>query len=557
MTIDNMKKTTFEKADFKQWKELAVDSLKGKPYEKLKTKTLEGIDLEPLYVEKPVFESSSIIRSMKRNAGWIVAQQTIAANGADFLEQLEDSIGKGNEAIVYDGIHQFDWNDDQLLQLSSFIARYPLFFFNVRTDDPILRAFDFVHHEVRDSVFGIIQVTDWIMPVGYQNIRTAGVDLWEAHHEGADAVTELVIALSEASRIAANSDSFQSFADNFFIRFPIDTHFFMEIAKLRAFRVLWQAFAQGFEVVGPPSIPVLAVTSLRSFSKLDPYVNLLRAGNETFAAILGGADIIQAHPHNILTSPDASSIRYSRNMQLVLKEETHVEKVLDPAGGSYFIEKLTDELVEKAWNLFLEIESKDGLEHFQDSGRLQEKLVKLQTETATGKKSLIGTNVYAEFTSTNFDDWNGIERVTRLAEPFERIRYAFSEKQPKTAIVTFGKLKDFKPRADFVTGFLASGGIKSSWSPAFEQVEHASEWLNQEKPDYAIVCGSDEIVSTSMEALLGQLPKNIVLDVAGKIEEDTLLEWKKKGLNGMIFNGQNKIEKLQEILNLWQGGVQK
>ncbi|MCM3710950.1 methylmalonyl-CoA mutase family protein [Sporosarcina luteola] len=557
MTIDNMKKTNFEKADLKQWKELAVDSLKGKPYEKLKTSTLEGIELEPLYVERPAIDNSSIVRSMKRNAGWIIAQQTIAYSGDEFLEQLNESIEKGNEAIVYDGTHQLNWNDDQLVQLSSFIAQYPVFLFNVCNDDTILRAFDFVHHEVREKVTGIIQVDDWIMPVGYTNIRTAGADLWNAHHQGADAVTELAIALAEASRIAAGSESFHSFADNFFVRFAIDTHFFMEIAKLRAFRVLWKAFAQAYDVDEPPFIPIFAVTSLRSFSKLDPYVNLLRGGNETFAAVLGGADMIQAHPHNILTGPNASSIRHSRNMQLVLKEETHVAKVSDPAGGSYFIEQLTEELVEKSWKLFLEIESKGGIDKFLEGGQLQENLLKLQRETAVGKRALIGTNVYAELTKTNFDDWSGLYPVARLAEPFEKLRQSFSDNQPKTILLTFGELKDFKPRADFVTSFLASGGIESSWSPAFKSIEQAIQWLDSEKPEYVIVCGNDEIVSAGMESLLEKLPTEIMLDAAGKIDEKTLNKWKQLGLNGLIFNGQNKLEKLQDILTSWQGGTRK
>jgi methylmalonyl-CoA mutase len=555
--VDNMKKTTFEKSSFEQWKKLAIASLKGKPYEKLQTATLEGIEIQPLYYEKTSFDTSSIVTSMKRNAGWVIAQQTIAESGASFLEQLEDSIDKGNESIVYDGGHPIDWNDDQLLRLSSFIARYPVYFFNVRYDDPILRAFDFVHHEVREKVTGIIQVHEWTVPVGYKNIRTAGADLWKLHHEGADAVTELAITLSEASRISTEYESFQTFADNFFVRFPIDTHFFMEIAKLRAFRVLWQAFAQAFDIDEASKVPVLAVTSLRSFSKLDPYVNLLRASNETFAAILGGADIIQAHPHNILTGPNASSIRYSRNMQLVLKEETHVEKVLDPAGGSYYIEKLTEQLVDEAWKLFLEIESNGGIENFSESGQLQEKALKLQTEMATGKRSLIGTNVYADLTPTNFDDWNNIGSIQRMAEPFEKLRYRCRENQPKTVILTFGELKDFKPRADFVSGFLATGGIKSSWSPAFDAVDEAIEWLHREKPDYVIVCADDQIVSKIMITLLETLPEGIILDVAGKIDEETLRLGKEKGLNGMIFKGQNKIEKLHDILDLWEGGLQK
>ena len=310
-------------------------------------------------------------------------------------------------------------------------------------------------------------------------------------------------------------------------------------------------------LIEPSKIPVFAVTSLRSYSKLDPYVNLLRAGNETFSAILGGADIIQAHPHNILTGPDASSIRYSRNMQLVLREETHVEKVLDPAGGSYFIEKLTEQLVDEAWKLFLEIESNGGIEQFSKTGRLAEKSLQLQNDTATGKRSLIGTNVYAELTSVNFDDWPTLGQVQRLAEPFEQLRHRCIEKQPKTVILTFGELKDFKPRADFVTGFLASGGIRSSWSPAFERAEQAIEWLASEKPDYAIVCAAEQNITEIMEALLVQLPEGILLDIAGKIDEETFRKWKHKGLNGTIFSGQNKIEKLNDILDLWQGGLQK
>ncbi|MCG7346561.1 methylmalonyl-CoA mutase family protein [Sporosarcina sp. ACRSL] len=557
MAVDSMKNTTFEKVEFEQWKNLAIASLKGKPYESLTTATIEGIELQPLYYQTGKLDSSSVVQSMKRTVGWTIAQQTIANDGSEFLERLQESIEKGNESIVYDGNQPLDWNDDQLLQLSTFIAKYPVFFFNVTIDDPILRAFDFVHHEVRENVSGIIQVSDWTIPVGYKNIRTEGVDLWQVHHEGADAVTELAIALSEASRIASGYESFQEFADNFFVRFPIDTHFFMEIAKLRAFRALWKAFTQAYDVDEPPYLPVLAVTSLRSFSKLDPYVNMLRAGNETFAAILGGADIIQAHPHNIVTGPNASSIRHSRNMQLVLKEETHVEKVLDPAGGSFFIETLTEELIEAAWKLFLDIESKGGITYFNESGKLQEQLSRRQTEVATGKKSLIGTNVYAELNSTNFDDWKGIERVKRLAEPFETLRKMTSESQPKTTILTFGKLKDFKLRADFVTGFLASGGIRSNWSPAFENVEQAVKWLKQDKPDYIIVCGTDEIVKGVMDPLLEQLPAGILLDVAGKIEEETYSKWKQKGLNGMIFNGQNKIEKLQSIVDSWQGGLHK
>ena len=91
-----------------------------------------------------------------------------------------------------------------------------------------------------------------------------------------------------------------------------------------------------------------------------------------------------------------------------MKEETHADKVIDPAGGSYFLESLTAELVDKAWALFVDIEAAGGYETFMANGSLAALLEERRDEVANGKKSLIGTNVYADVTATEFADWNGI-----------------------------------------------------------------------------------------------------------------------------------------------------
>ncbi len=184
----------------------------------------------------------------------------------------------------------------------------------------------------------------------------------------------------------------------------------MEISKFRAFRILWQAFSSAYGVADAPYVPIIATTSLRSYSKLDPYVNVLRAGNETFAAVLGGADVITVHPHNILLGQQKVLYVFARNIQLVIKEETHADKVIDPAGGSYFIETLTSELVDKAWTLFLDIEATGGYEAFMASGQSRQHCLRQRRgEVSKGKQSLIGTNVYADLTDTNFADWDGIQ----------------------------------------------------------------------------------------------------------------------------------------------------
>ena len=557
MTIEKMKNTSFEKADFDQWKSLAVDSLKGKPFTKLTTNTLEGIDIHPLYYESCNHQNTSIIQQMKEERGWIIAQQTIADDATSFLELLKASIERGNESIVYDGTNPMNWNEDELKQLASLLTEYPSYMFNIDSGDSILRVFDLIRVESRDKVAGIVASNNWAVPEGYTKLRTRGADLWDIHHAGADAVTELAVSLATASKLATASNSFTDFAAAFFVRFAIDTHFFMEIAKLRAFRILWKAFAKAYEIDDAPVIPLAAVTSIRSYSKLDPYVNLLRAGNETFAAVLGGADIITTHPHDILTGPSASSIRYSRNIQLVLREESHVGKVLDPAGGSYFIEKLTEELVRNTWTLFLEIENAGGIDGFLLDDHLLKLTAERNRELASGKKSLVGTNTYAELIEVELKDWNGIKKTERPAGMFESYRQKFAASQPETVILTFGQLKDFKPRADFVAGFLSTGGIHSKWSPAFTSANEAVAWLEKEKPDYAIVCANDATVQSVMQTLLNKRPAGIMIDVAGKFNDQIVTAWKEEGLTGTIYNGQDKIAKLQSIHELCKGGRHK
>ncbi|WP_188006662.1 methylmalonyl-CoA mutase family protein [Sporosarcina sp. ANT_H38] len=555
MTIHNMKITTFDIAGFEQWKEAAVLSLKGKPFDSLITKTIEGIDLQPLYTQESLVKRAQTIRVAKKEAGWIVAQQPYAESAEKFVAELKSSIERGNEAIVYDGTKQFRWEESSLTEVARLMTRYPIFITNTQKNDSFLKIFSLVPETERSTVSGAIAVMDWTIPEGYTFVRATSADMWDAHHKGADAVTELALVLAFAANLASKEDNFSDLADDFFVRFAVDTHFFMEISKFRAFRILWQAFTSAYGVTATPYVPIIATTSLRSYSKLDPYVNVLRAGNETFAAVLGGADVITVHPHNIITGPTNSSIRMARNIQLVIKEETHTDKVIDPAGGSYFIETLTSELVDKAWALFLEIESLGGYDVFSTSGRLESLLDQRKSDVSKGKQSLIGTNVYAELTDTNFRDWDGIQFDGRLAKPFEKLAELQKDRATSIALLTFGELKDFKPRADFVNGFLATGGMRAEWSPAFDNAQQALKWLADENPDYAIVCATSSLTETVMEQLLAERAQHLILDVAGKYDTALSNKWLNAGLNGFIFAGQDKVEKLIAINDKLKGAV--
>lgn len=105
-----MKTTTFGTAGFEQWKEAAVLSMKGKPFDSLVTKTIEGIDLQPLYTQESLAKRAQPIRAAKKETGWIVAQQSYATDGKQFVADLKNSIERGNEAIVCDGTKSLHWN---------------------------------------------------------------------------------------------------------------------------------------------------------------------------------------------------------------------------------------------------------------------------------------------------------------------------------------------------------------------------------------------------------------------------------------------------------------
>ncbi len=557
MTIHTMKNTSFKKVNDIQWKEFALQSLKGKTFESLITKTAEGIELQPLYSESDFLERLTTIRPLKEKSGWTIAQQTYATDCNDFIERLYESIKNGNESVFIDDTTQFEWCDEALVKLATLLKKYPVYILSTSPSNPLLTVFDIIPENERSAIHGVVSIQGWNLPVGYVNIRTLGADLWDAHHKGADAVTELALTLSLAAQHAEKSYDFNQFTNAFFVRLAVDTHFFMEIAKFRAFRILWQAFgsAYGQNIIEP--IPILATTSMRSYSKLDPYVNLLRAGNETFSAAMGGADIITVHPHDILTNPTSSSIRYARNLQLVIKEETHTSKVLDPAGGSYFIETLTSELVEKAWTSFLTIEKNGGYNAFLSSGALNEQLEKRFDEVATGTHSLIGTNGYAELVDASTSAVKDRNFEGRLAKPFEELRTEFAINQPKTVLLTFGELKDFKQKADFVTGFLATGGLQAFWSPEFSDVSSAMDWLDTEKPDYVVICASTTSKPDLIDEVLQHRKSSIKFDVAGKYDASSTEKWLAKGLNGFIYKGQNRIDKLKTILQHWQGGEWK
>ncbi|HWK22356.1 MAG TPA: methylmalonyl-CoA mutase family protein [Ureibacillus sp.] len=559
---NQMKDIQFSSVNYDEWKEQAIKALKGKPFSSLFTNTIEGVTLEPLYTQEMLVDKLgeqlekqvSTIRTLTATNTFQVAQQIYGETSSQFFTLIEESVEKGNECLTIDSRVPFVWDDENLTQLAKYLTENSFKLHVTNANDPILAVFD----KINDlDIKGYIVSDEQITLNKFQNVKTLSANTVPYHNEGANVIQELALSLALASKYAELEGNFENFAKKFFVNFAVDTQFFSEIAKLRAIKVLWKAFAQAYDVEGPIAIPVVAETSVRSFTKADEYVNLLRAGNEAFAGLIGGADTITVHPHDCLAVPTEKSIRIARNVSLVLKEESYVENVLDAAGGSYFIENLTAEYVEKAWELFLKIENAGGIDAYTNSGKLQAELNEVYENrlkaVATRKHSLIGTNIYANPVDVIAGETNPqFAQVKRLAIPFEDLRATYNTKQPKIAILTYGTLKDFKPRADFVEGYFATVGIIPDKSGEILSVEEAKQWLENADYDYVVVVANNENATILVPALLENKPKGLLLDVAGKYKEEES-NWLANGLDGFIFAGQNIVEKLTEVLESLKG----
>lgn len=538
--MTNLKEVTFEKPSYDQWQEAAVKQLKGKPFESLLTKTIEGITLEPLYTEERLLEALdgkleeqvSTVRALKADGDFGVAQQAFGSSIEEFVAQTNDAFARGAQYVTV-GKVSFEWDEVALKQLAALIDTHKQVVLYVDNKE-VVNVFNFVTDK---AVTGFIVSAEAVELTDFANVRTLNAHTQTAHYEGANATQELAIALAQAAEFLG--EDFAGNEEKFFASFAIDPQFFMEIAKIRAFRVLWKAFAQAYGVTSPKPVQIVTETSLRSFSKLDVYVNLLRAGNEAFSAVIGGADVVTVHPHNVLTGPTNQSVRIARNAALVIKEESHVTKVLDPAGGSYFVESLTHDLVKNAWAYFLEIQAAGGYTAAQEKIAADVKVVwdKRLTDVETRKAVLVGTNNFAD--ATEEVPAESFVEVNRLAQPFEKLRVDFKANPVKVAVLAYGELKKIKPRTDFVTGIFATAGVTADVTAPFTDVEAAKNYLATTDAQVVVFSAVDEDVEAVLPQIIASKQPGTLLDVAGKFDVE--------GIDGALYAGMNIYEKLEGI----------
>lgn len=295
----------------------------------------------------------------------------------------------------------------------------------------------------------------------------------------------------------------------------------MEIAKLRAARLVWWNFAQawGVDDASAAKLSVHARTLKYNKTKYDPHVNMLRTTTETLSAVLGGADSIEVGPYDeVFTTPQEFSRRVARNQQLLLSEECGLANVIDPAGGSWYVENLTWELANKAWEYFRLIEDKGGLAHAIADGFVQQDLAAVHTKKtdALCKRQLkmVGTNMYANVNepmppagkchACGTKPACSAPAVSatpltkeRLALPFENMRDAMEQfvqksgRRPAVFAAGFGPAGQYKARADFSRGFFEVAGLAFSEEGSMECPVQAAQKAVDSGAEIVVICSTD------------------------------------------------------------------
>ena len=288
----------------------------------------------------------------------------------------------------------------------------------------------------------------------------------EAHEQGATAVQDVAYVLAQgADRLAAGLAVTT-------LGFAVGSNHFMEIAKLRAARLLWPEVAAAFGASG--TVRIHARTAGENKTRYDASVNMLRVTTEALSAVFGGCD-------SLTITPCGFDPHLAANVQRILREESHLDKVLDPGAGSYYIETLTNLVATEAWALFQQIERAGGWAACRASGAVDAALAAAreakEKAVASRRRVLVGTNNYPNLQERGpADDWAPGDGW-RLAEPFEAIRRrterhaARSGRTPRVLLLERGDLKMRKARVAFSFNLFGCAGFDIVSSDTLEDAD--------------------------------------------------------------------------------------
>ncbi|MEV5844716.1 methylmalonyl-CoA mutase family protein [Streptomyces sp. NPDC051985] len=388
----------------------------------------------------------------------------------------------------------------------------------------------------------------------FPGLRALTVDALPYHEAGGSAAQELgaslatgVAYLRELTEAGLGVE--QALAQLEF-RYAATADQFLTIAKLRAARRLWARVAEVSGAADAGAQTQHAVTSPVMMSRRDPWVNMLRTTIATLAAGVGGADSVTVLPFDhALGLPDAFARRIARNTSTILVEESHLARVVDPAGGSWYVERLTDELAHAGWEFFRTIERDGGQAAVLRSGRLRTDLATTWAERskklAKRREPITGVSEFPFLAEKPVErepapepPSGGLPRVRR-DEAYEELRarsdahLAATGARPRIYLATLGSATEYTGRATFASNLFQAGGIEPVTGGSFEE-SGATE---------AVLCSSDaqyaEQAARTAESLKAAGARHVVLAGRGDFP----------GIDSSVFAGCDAVAVLSETLD--------
>jgi len=408
----------------------------------------------------------------------------------------------------------------------------------------------------------------------YPNFRCIAVSTDALNNAGAYIVQELGYALAWGNeylqQLTDAGVDVDLAAKSIKFNMGVSENYFMEIAKFRAARLLWAQIVKQYEPKNDDSCQmcVNATTSTYNQTLFDSYVNLLRSQTEAMSAALGSVHSMVVTPFDAPYEEATDfSERIARNQQLIIKEESHFDRIVDPGAGSYYIEHLTDALATEAWKIFLKVEEEGGFLAAVKAGTIQDDInatnVKRHGDAAKRKEFLLGTNQFPNFTEksegkkakacgcccgkTEDSESSEIKAInsTRLAADFEDLRIHTEEtKVPTAFMLTIGNLAMRQARAQFSCNFLACAGYKVIDNLGFKTVEEGVDAALEAKADIVVICSSDDEYAEYAIPAFKYLDGRAMFVVAGA--PACMEDLKAAGIENYIHVKCNVLETLKE-----------
>ncbi len=595
-----------------EWKAKVEADLKGAPFDKkLVWRTNEGFNLQPMYRLEDIEDLKTTnslpgeypyVRGTRTDNDWLTRQEILAEDPAEANAKALVVLTKGVTSL---GFHISDPSVETLEKLLKDIdlAKVEInFSCCIKKAAPLAKAlaaylaakgacenfrgsidFNPFRKPLRKGVAFdpdtltamACEILDAVKEV--PGVKVLAVDSDMLSNAGAYIFQELGYALAWGAQwLTLLTDAGRTpdeVAARIKFNMGVSSNFFMELAKFRAARMLWAQIATQYGVSEAAAKMVAhAVTSRFNQTLYDAHVNLLRSQTEAMSAALAGVDSITVTPFDVpYQTPDEFSERIARNQQFLLKEESHLDKVIDPAGGSYYVETLTVSIAKEAWKLFLEVDEKGGFLACCNDDEVQkairESSEKRHTDVARRKEILLGTNQYPninEMAADKIESLNGVFSCScghdanncespaglptkRAASDFEQLRLATeaASNRPKVFMLTIGNLAMRLARAQFSSNFFGCAGYEIIDNLGFETVEQGVDAALEKGADVVVLCSSDDEYAELAPKAFKYLDGRAEFVVAGA--PACMEELKAEGINDFVHVRCNVLDVLRDF----------